>query len=69
MYENILDTLQKEIMLIEYKERILLLWWQIILIDQEIMKTCKFQQAYKECYEIFKKRKSLLSTNFVKWVE
>ena len=25
VYENILDTLQKEIMLIEYKERILLL--------------------------------------------
>ena len=33
------------------------------------MKTCKFQQAYKECYEIFKKRKSLLFSDFVKWVE
>ena len=33
------------------------------------MKTVKFQQAYKECYEIFKKEKSLLFFNFVKWVE
>ena len=38
-------------------------------MNQEIMKTCKFQQAYKECYEIFKKRKFSLFFNFVKWVE
>ena len=38
-------------------------------MNQEIMKTCKFQQAYKECYEIFKKRKSLLFSDFVKQIE
>ena len=38
-------------------------------MDQETMKACKFQQAYKECYEIFKKRKSLLFFNFAKQVE
>ena len=38
-------------------------------MNQEIMKTCKFQQAYKECYKIFKKRKSLLFFNFVKQVK
>ena len=38
-------------------------------MNQEIMKICKFQQAYKECYKIFKKRKSLLFSDFVKQVE
>ena len=33
------------------------------------MKMCKFQQAYKECYKIFKERKSLLFFNFAKQVE
>ena len=33
------------------------------------MKTCKFQQAYKEYYKIFKKRKSLLFSDFTKQVE
>ena len=65
-YENILETLQKEVTSIEYKKRIALLRQQITLMDQEIMKACKFQQAYKECYEIFKKRKSLLFSDFVK---
>ena len=27
---------------------------------------CKFQQAYKECYEIFKERKFLLFSDFIK---
>ena len=53
-------------MLIEYKERISLLRQQIILINQEIIKTVKFQQVYKEYYKIFKKRKSLLFFNFAK---
>ena len=35
-------------------------------MNQEIMKTCKFQQVYKECYKIFKKKKSLLFSDFVK---
>ena len=38
-------------------------------MNQETMQTCKFQQVYKECYEIFKKRKSLLFSDFVKQVE
>ena len=38
-------------------------------MNQKIMKTCKFQQAYEECYEIFKERKSLLFSDFVKWVK
>ena len=66
MYKNILDTFQKEIMLVEYKERISLLRQQITLINQEIMKIVKFQQVYEEYYEIFKERKSLLFSNFVK---
>ena len=33
------------------------------------MKACKFQQAYEECYKIFKERKSLLSFNFTKQIE
>ena len=33
------------------------------------MKTCKFQQVYEECYEIFKERKSLLFSNFAKQIE
>ena len=33
------------------------------------MKTCKFQQAYEECYEIFKERKFLLFSDFAKQVE
>ena len=33
------------------------------------MKMCKFQQAYEECYEIFKERKFLLFFNFAKQVE
>ena len=56
-------------MSIEYKERISLLRQQIIFMNQEIMKIVKFQQAYKECYEIFKKKKSLLFSNFIKQVE
>ena len=68
-YENILETLQKEATSIEYEERISLLRQQITSMDQETMKACKFQQAYEECYEIFKERKSLLFFNFVKWVE
>ena len=69
MYENILDILQKEVMLIKYKERILLLRQQITFINQEIMKIIKFQQVYEECCEIFKKEKSLLFFNFAKWVK
>ena len=38
-------------------------------MDQETMKACKFQQAYEECYEIFKERKSSLFSDFAKWVE
>ena len=68
-YKNILGTLQKETTSIGYEERISLLRWQITSMDQEIMKACKFQQAYEECYEIFKKRKSLLFSNFVKQIE
>ena len=30
---------------------------------------CKFQQAYEECYEIFKERKFSLFFNFAKWIE
>ena len=33
------------------------------------MKTCKFQQVYKEYYKIFKERKFLLFFNFTKWVK
>ena len=33
------------------------------------MKTCKFQQAYEECYKIFKERKFLLFSDFVKQIE
>ena len=65
-YENILETLQKKVTSIEYKKRIALLWWQITSMNQKIMKTCKFQQAYEECYEIFKERKSLLFSDFAK---
>ena len=68
-YKNILEILQEKVISIEYEKRIALLRWQITLIDQEIMKMCKFQQAYEECYEIFKKRKFLLFFNFMKWVE
>ena len=68
-YENILEILQKEVTSIEYEERISLLRQQIIFMDQETMKMCKFQQAYKECYEIFKERKSLLFSDFAKQVE
>ena len=68
-YENILETLQKKVTSIEYEKRIALLWWQIILMNQKIMKTCKFQQAYEECYEIFKKRKFLLFSDFAKHIE
>ena len=68
-YKNILEILQEKVISIEYEKRIALLRWQITLIDQEIMKMCKFQQAYEECYEIFKERKSLLFSDFVKWVE
>ena len=66
MYKNILDTLKEEVMLIEYKERISLLKQQIISLDQETIKVCKFQQVYKECYKIFKKKKSSLFSNFIK---
>ena len=38
-------------------------------MNQKIMKTCKFQQAYEECYEIFKERKSLLFSDFAKQIE
>ena len=38
-------------------------------MNQEIMKTYKFQQVYEEYYKIFKERKSLLFSDFVKWVE
>ena len=68
-YENILETLQEKVTSIEYKKRITLLRQQIIFMNQEIMKTCKFQQAYEECYKIFKKRKSLLFSDFAKQVE
>ena len=68
-YENILETLQEEATSIEYEERITLLRQQITSMDQEIIKMCKFQQAYKECYEIFKERKSPLFSDFAKWVE
>ena len=68
-YKNILETLQKKVTSIEYEKRIALLQWQITFMNQEIIKTCKFQQIYEECYEIFKKRKSLLFSDFVKWVE
>ena len=68
-YKNILEILQKEVTSIEYEKRIALLRWQITLMNQKIIKTCKFQQAYEECYKIFKERKFLLFFNFVKWVE
>ena len=68
-YKNILEILQKKVTSIEYKKRITLLRWQITLMNQKIMKTCKFQQAYEEYYEIFKERKFLLFSDFVKQIE
>ena len=68
-YKNILEILQKKVTSIEYEKRIALLQQQITFMNQEIMKTCKFQQAYEECYKIFKKRKSLLFFNFAKQIE
>ena len=56
-------------MSIEYKERISLLRQQITFINQETMKIVKFQQAYEECYKIFKKEKSLLFSNFAKQIK
>ena len=38
-------------------------------MDQKTIKMCKFQQAYKECYKIFKERKFLLFSDFVKQIE
>ena len=71
-YKNILETLQKKVTSIEYEKRIALLQQQITSMNQEIMKTCKFQQAYEEYYEIFKERKFLLFSDFakqVKWIQ
>ena len=42
MYKNILDILKEETMLIEYRERISLLKQQIISLNSETIKTCKF---------------------------
>ena len=42
-YENILETLQEKTKFIAYKERISLLWCQITLMNQKIMKIVKFQ--------------------------
>ena len=56
-------------MSVEYKERISLLKQQIIFINQEIIKTVKFQQVSEECYKIFKKEKSSLFFNFMKQIE
>ena len=68
-YKNILETLQKKVTSIGYEKRIALLQQQITSMNQKIMKMCKFQQAYEECYEIFKERKSLLFSDFVKQVK
>ena len=71
-YENILETLQKKVTSIEYEKRIALLQQQITFMNQKIIKTCKFQQVYEECYEIFKERKFLLFFNFakqMKWMQ
>ena len=68
-YKNILGTLQEETKFIAYEERISLLQCQITLIDQEIMKTVKFQQAYEECWQIFRDRALLHDINFTRWVE
>ena len=38
-------------------------------MNQKIMKTCKFQQVYEECYKIFKERKFLLFSDFIKQIE
>ena len=42
IYRNILDTLYKEVISVEYEKRILLLWWQIIFMNQEIIRAVKF---------------------------
>ena len=56
-------------MLIEYKKRILLLRQQIISLNQEIMKACKFQQVYEECYKLFKEKKFSLFSDFMKQID
>ena len=68
-YKNILETLQEKTKFIAYEERISLLQYQITSMNQKTMKTVKFQQAYEECWQIFKKRKFLLFSNFAKQVK
>ena len=69
VYKNILETLQEKTKFIAYEERISLLWHQITFMDQKIMKTVKFQQAYKECWQIFRDKILSHNTNFIKQVE
>ena len=38
-------------------------------MNQEIIKIYKFQQVYKKYYKIFKERKSLLFSDFVKQIK
>ena len=38
-------------------------------MNQEIIKAVKFQQAYKECWQIFKDRTFLHDINFIRRIE
>ena len=62
---NILKVLSE---LVSYREEILQIWQQIILLVTEVQAAASFKKAYEECYKIFKEQVAQSDSLFVKRV-
>ena len=69
VYTDVLNTLKVLLELVNYREEILQIWQQIMLLATEAQAAAFFKEVYKECYRIFKGQVAQSDSLFVKKVQ
>ena len=67
-YTDVFNVLKILSRLVSYREEILQIWLQMTLLTIKKQAAASFKEAFKECYEIFKKQVAQSSLSFVKRV-
>ena len=68
VYADVFNILKVSSKLVSYRERILQIQQQIILLVSEAQAAASFKEVYKECYKIFKEQVAQSDLSFAKRV-
>ena len=68
VYTNVFNVLKTSSELVSYREEILQIWWQIILLVTEVQTAVSFKEVYEKYYKIFKEQVAQSGSLFVKRV-